>query len=192
MQNVGDAFRASSMAHWRLHGRDGLVKVMNEDSARHMRLSPDLARVRVKGYIGIAKYIYGLNAQQIERALGLPPHCMANGAYVYCLDRLPAFSEVDFKFSLAWPDGKVPAPAEYMDMLKRRDAAYAGLTSEPSLYPPGGGHIPQWRLNFDRGHSGIPGSLIQVVTATEPFKREGGSAQPYHPHKRPPNWGKVL
>ena len=192
MQNAGDAFRASSMAHWKLSGRDGLVKVMNEDSARVFQLAADLSKAKVKGYIGQQKYLYGLNAGQIERALGLPPHSMASGAYLYSLSRLPGFDEVDFKFSLAWPDGKVPSDAEYRDLLSRRDAALKGVSSEPNLYPPGGSHIPQWRLNFDRAHPGIPGSLLQIATASQPFRRSNGSELAYSPHKRPVKWGKVM
>lgn len=188
MGNFAEIARASSMANWRLQGREGLVKVMSKSSAQYMQLKSDLSQVRVKGYIGLAKYIYGLNAAQIERALGLPPASMVSGAYIYSLSRLPTFNEVDFRYSLAWPDGKVPTPAEYTALLDRRDAAIVGLTSEPTLYPPGGSHIPQWRLNFNGAQPGIPGNLIEVVTNTTHFHRD----KAYSPHNRDPNWGRVL
>ena len=180
------------MANWKLTGRDGLVKVMNESSARYQQLSPDLTKVKVKGYIGQAKYLWGFSAGEIERALGLPPHSMTAGAYIYRLSRLPVFDEVDFKFSLAWPDGKVPSAAEIKDMIERRNKALAGLSHEPKLYPPGGAHIPQWQLNFGSGHSGIPGELIQIVSASQRFHRPGGSDLQYAPHKRKVKWGGIL
>lgn len=188
MGNFAEAARASSIANWRLDGRDGVIKVMSRSSAQHMQLKPDLSQVRVKGYITLAKYIYGLNAQGIQSALGLPPGSMASGAYVYSLSRLPRFNEVDYKYSLAWPDGVIPTDAEYKALLDRRDAAIVGLTSEPTLYPPGGTHIPQWRLTFNGAQPGIPGNLIEVVTNMDHFHR----AKTYSPHNRQPDWGRIL
>lgn len=192
MASIGELAREASMRSWSLTGRTGLVKVMNGGSADHLAIGPGRDRVSVSGYITQAKYLYGLTAGQLERALGLPPLSMVAGAYIYGLSRLPAFAEIDFRYSLAWPDGKVPTPAEYADMLDRRDNALAGLSSEPSLYPPGGAHIPQWRIDRTKLAGPIFGSLLQHVAANDVFRRDNGSPMVHSPHARAPRWGRIL
>ena len=187
MENFSDAVLASSMANWRLFGKGGLVKVTSKYAADVAKMGPDLTRIHVRGYIGIAKYLSGLNARGIEQALGLPPGDLSAGAYVYALTRLPTFREVDFKYSLAWPDGKMPSEADYKALLDRRDAAYGGA-SEGRFYPPGGAHIPQWRLNFAGDEPGIPGNLLDIVTDSTRFR----SDKLHSPHNRPANWGRIL
>lgn len=185
MATMAEGFQASSMKHWTRWGKNSLIKVMNEESVRRTQKG-NLDNVTVRGYFGQAKYIYGMRPFQIERALGLPPFSLTKGAYIYQLDRFPTFAEIDFRYSLAWPDGKVPTPAEYMALIARRDSALAGMTSEPSLYPPGGVHIPQWTLI--KGHPGIGAKLLQLVKAEDKFARD----KLYMPHNRNIDWGSVL
>jgi hypothetical protein len=192
MATLEELARYRSMQDWRLTGRDAIAKVISQEEAIKRSGTGSIATLGLKGYITISKYLFGLNAPELERALGLPPLSLNSGACIYMFTRLPTYDEVDFKYSLAWPDGKVPTAAEYADLISRRDANYAASVSDPSLYPPGGAHIPQWRLRFDRSHLGILGNLTQIVTATTPFRRDNGSTKLFSPHNRRPNWGGIL
>ena len=185
MATMAEGFQASSMKHWGRSGKNALIKVINEESANQVKRG-NLKTVTVYGYFGVAKPILGMQPFQIERALGLPPLSLAKGAYVYQLDRLPTFDEIDFRYSLAWPDGKMPTPAEYMDKIARRDRILAGLESEQRFFPPGGVHIQQWTLV--KGHRGIGGKLLQMVKPEDKFYRD----QLYRPHNRDIDWGPIL
>lgn len=192
MTTLGEAARESSTRSWTLTGKTMLVKVIGESALPHVKLGDGPETVRLSGYFTQAKYLYGLTAGEMERALGLPPHRLAAGAYVYAFSRLPAVDEIEFKYSLAFPDGLIPTREEFDSMLDRRDSALAGRSSEPNLYPPGGTHIPQWKLTPISRFGGITGQLMQKVEGAAKFLRLNGSPQRYQPHTRPVNWGRIL
>lgn len=186
MQTLGDAMQASSMRTWSLTGSTRLVKVVGPAAEEYM-----LNTGRITGYFTQEKYIYGMTAAQIERTLGLRGHELSQLARVYTFSRLPTMSEVDFRLSAAFPDGKAFEQKQLDELMAARKNYAAGSdlykrSQVPTVqaYPPGSAMVPQWTFKKDMG---VPiGHLIATVTPVFPFPRDNGSIKPYTPHNRGP------
>lgn len=184
MQSFLDAALQSSMQFWSLSGPNRLVKVMGPDAERHMLLTG-----MIGGYVTQEKYLYGMAAYQIERALGLRSGELSQLCRVYSLARLPTAREVEFKFSAAFPDGRPLGDKEHGQIMQAREDFAAGKdlyrrSQVPTVqaYPPGSAMVPQWKLVV----AIQVGGLIASVTNQFAFPRDSGSIKPYTPHNRGP------
>jgi len=194
--NFGNAAKASSMKNWSLTGRSRLVKVFSISARKFLKSpdNPDANHIKdhLSGYITEERYLWGLNATEIETKLGLRSFELRPLAYVYTLERLPTAEEVEFKFSAAFPDGKPVEVGEdkkafHKDMMEKREDYAKGknllkrsMTPVPQIYGPGSGGIPQWKLIAP-----VPvGKLVATVSPTLAFPRANGSVKPYTPHNR--------
>lgn len=176
----------SSIRHW--SDRPGMrpVKVLSPSALNHAGQPP-----MISGYITQEKYLFGLTAPQIERVLGLRAGELAQMAHVLALSRLPDVSEIDFRLSAVFPDGRPFDAAELAAHLRAREDYLQGLnlydrSMVPVVqsYPPGSAMVPQWCL---KPGMRIPaGPQIATVTAQFAFPRENGSIKPYTPHNRGP------
>lgn len=184
MQNFLDAALHSSMQFWSMSGPNRLVKVMGPDAERYM-----LQTGRIRGYVTQEKYLYGMAAHQIERALGLRPRELSQLCRIYSLARLPTAREVEFKFSAAFPDGRPAGDQQHMQIMQAREDFAAGKnlyqrSQVPTVqaYLPGSAMVPQWKLIMEIQ----AGGLIASVTDQFAFPRDSGSIKPYTPHNRGP------
>lgn len=188
--NLGEGAKASSMKNWSLTGRSRLVKVFGISARNFMGSESNPDKDHVRGYVTEERYLWGLNATEIETKLGLRPFELRPLAYVYSLERLPTSDEVEFKFSAGFPDGKPVGRGKdkeefHKDMMKAREDYAANkntvtrsMTPVVQLYGPGSFRIPQWKLTAP-----VPvGKLIATVSPTLAFPRENGSVKPYTPH----------
>lgn len=190
--NLGAGAKASSMKHWSLTGRSRLVKVFGMSARNFMGSEGNPNKDHVSGYVTEERYLWGLNATEIEMKLGLRAFELRPVAYVYSMARLPTADEVEFKFSAGYPDGKPVGVGEdkdafHADMMKARKDYADGegtlnrsMTPVVQLYGPGSFKIPQWKLIAP-----VPvGNLIATVSPTLAFPRANGSVKPYTPHNR--------
>ena len=148
----------TSIREWRLTGRDAVVKVVStEDAAQAVQ------RKTAMGYVTQAKFLAGKNAFQIERDLGLRPESLRKGAFVLYFVRLPTLSEVDQRYTAAFPDGTVWTPEKHREFDQARDAYKNSHATRVEYYPPGSGRVMQWKLI-----SPVPlsGKAMQVTTST--------------------------
>jgi hypothetical protein len=151
----------SSSRDWTLSGPNAVVKVVSiEDADRPAR------NKSAKGYITQAKYLKGLNALQIESALGLRPNNLKRGCYVFYFARLPEMGEVEQRFMADMPDGKVWDADMHRDYLAARDARDASGSDVVHFYPPGSARVKQWALTKEVPLSG----LSKLVTPSAPFE----------------------
>jgi hypothetical protein len=179
-----DMATASSMRGWKAEGKDRLVKVCGPAAAQATEKYNS-----VMGYVTQEKYLYGKTARELETLLGLRPFELRTMAYLFSLARLPRLGEFEYKFSLAFPDGRVfeePQVEQMLaaraDFLDQRNLTARSFTPVAQYYPPGSGTIPQWKITKP-----VPlGGLIGTVTETIPFARDDGSIRPFTPHNRGP------
>lgn len=184
MANFMDLATAASNRDWALEGGRRLVKVANSHARDEI-----LRRRTVSGYVTQERYLYGMTAKEIERALGLRPFELRGVAYIFSLARLPHAGEFEYHFSAAFPGGQPVGPGGPAGMQSAR-AGYdsrwrPGKRSHRPVvdyYPPGSAMVRQWRLT----RPVELGSLVATVTDTLPFTRESGSGEPYTPHNREP------
>jgi hypothetical protein len=115
-----EAHEAVKREAWSLSGPNQILKVCAAGGSAASRLG---------GYITLRKFLINKNPSQIERALGLPPLWLANGARIYRFLRLPQSSEYEYDLTAAFPGG----------------LAFTSY-SNPS-YPPGDRTIHQWKIN---------------------------------------------
>ena len=184
MANFKDLATASSARDWQLEGARRLVKVVNSHAREAL-----LKQGTVTGYVTQERYLHGMTARQIERALGLRPFELRGLAFVYALARLPRPGEFEYHFSAAFPGGQPVGPGGPAGMTSAR-AGYDGRWRPGSrshapvvdYYPPGSAMVRQWRLTAPVEL----GPLVATVTDTLAFARESGSTKPYTPHNRGP------
>ncbi len=119
---------------WSLRGPNQIVKVLP--------LGGNPA-VSLGGYITIGFFLIGMTPLEIERALGLPPCYLANGARIYRFTRLPVLHEYEYELTTNYPGG----------------LAYNPTYSNPA-YPPGSRFIHQWRIKHN---SHIPVDSINFL-----------------------------
>ncbi|NNE58295.1 MAG: hypothetical protein HKN36_09325 [Hellea sp.] len=187
MASLMDAAAASHVASWSLSGRNRPVKVLGI-SARNYSHKANGGLPSLGGFFTLEKYLWGRNPAQLESLLGLRPFELKPICHIYGFTRLPKATEVEFKFSAAWPDGKIMDDEGFNQILESRQNYAAGknlynraIRPVAQHYPPGSSMIPQWRLKTE-----IPARRIAVVSETIPFARENGSAKIYRPHNRKP------
>ncbi len=179
---LGDAAKLSSMAHWKLTGKDRIVKVVSPSG--QMAIA---SYGTAMGYVTQEKYLYGKNSAQIEMLLGLRPGELSQLCSIYSISRLPTADEVEYKFSCAFPDGKTFDDAQAETMMQAREDFLDGanlydrsMVPVTQYYPPGSAMVPQWKLTKP-----VPiGSKIADVTRQFVFPRANGSVKPYTPHNR--------
>ena len=163
MASLQDLAKDSSMRHWALGGKNALVKVYPIRQAH----GPDRP-AGITGYFTQAKFLNGMTALQIERALGLQPQSLLEGAAVLYAAKLPGFHQIDYRYSASMPDGKVWTP-EMHDRFDRERRAYTGMRGDVVRdYPPGAAEVLQWQLK--------PGIRLPIAdhrgyaTVTAPFR----------------------
>jgi hypothetical protein len=151
----------SSMRDWTLTGPAAVVKVVSVNDA-----AKPVAVKSATGYVTQAKFIKGMNAIQIEAALGLRPNSMKKGGYVFFFARLPLLADVEQRFTADMPDGQIWSDKEmeaYMQARADRDASGSDLVQS---YPPGSARVMQWQLTKPVPLSG----LWKQVTPSLPFE----------------------
>ena len=141
MVTVGEQITARSMEGWTLAGPSALVKAVSVDMEREVR-----KRGVVAGYITQAKFLTNLNANQIERDLGLRPGSMRRGLVVFWLARLPKLNEVEQRYFANWPGGYPWTELQYAEYLKARNDNLKNFADTINYYVPGSDRLPQWRL----------------------------------------------
>lgn len=184
MATIAELLDHSSARSWEIDGPNRLVKVVNSAGGIKVREYRS-----VMGYVTQEKYLYGKTSREIETLLGLRPGEMRLGAWIFSMARLPRVGEYHYRFSLAFPGGRVFGNDEFhRAMQARRDYLFGEATHVRShsetaqYYPPGSDMVPQWEITRP-----VPlGTLVAGVTETLPFQRDSGSTQPYSPHKRRP------
>jgi hypothetical protein len=92
-----------------------------------------------EGFITCYKFIAGRSLEQVEQILGLKPHELVAGAYLYEFMRMPTADEFELKAYTQCPDGM--------------------QWNESSSYPPGRG-ASQWRV---KPNTYIPSRLAAVI-----------------------------
>ena len=129
------------------------------------------------GYVTQEKFLIGKNCLEIEKALGLRPFELRDLCYLYSLERLPTFDEVEFRLTCAFPDGQVFDEHKMEQVLTARDdfansrnLYNRSMSPTVDFYGPGSPGIPQWELI-----SPIPtGGRIATVTKLLPFTNQKG------------------
>ena len=179
---------ASHVASWSLTGCNRPVKVLGVSARNYANTSSSDGNPSLGGFFTLEKYLWGRNTAQIEALLGLRPNELKPFCHIYGFNRLPKAGEIEFKFSAAWPDGKVMDDKGFENILKARQDFSKGknlysraIQPVAQYYPPGSSMIPQWELK-----SKIPAKRISVITDTAPFARANGSVQVYRPHNKNP------
>ncbi|MFG5383995.1 MULTISPECIES: hypothetical protein [unclassified Yoonia] len=180
--NLGDAIHETSMRHWTVTGGNRIVKVVSPTADLGLQQYGT-----AMGYVTQEKYLFGKNSREIEKLLGVRPNEFAVMCHVYALARVPTPDEVEFKFSTAFPDGKVFEAEQHDQMMTAREDFAAGtnlydrsMTPVAQYYPPGSNMVPQWKLV-----KAVPlGGRIATVTPQFAYPRANGSIKPYTPHNR--------
>lgn len=172
MPKFSDLLKQSSIRHWKLSGPERLIKVVSPTGQRNIHKFGT-----VTGYVTQEKFLIGKNCLQIEKALGLRPFELRELCYLYSLERLPAFDEVEFRLTCEFPDGQVFDGKRMQQVLSARDdfvnhqnLYIRSMSPVVDFYGPGSPLILQWELT-----SPIPvGGKIATVTRLLPFTNDKG------------------
>ena len=160
MVTLGEQLTARSMEGWTLSGPNALVKVVSVEMAREVQ-----KRGVVAGYVTQAKFLTGLNANQIERDLGLRPGSMRRGLLVFWLARLPKMNEIEQRYFANWPGGYPWTEWQYKEYMEKREGMLTNTNQILDYYVPGSDQLRQWRLSSPVEISG----LCRQSTPSTPF-----------------------
>ncbi len=184
MATLMEMAEQSSTRSWKQDGPDRLVKVVNSHGAQGVR-----GYGTIMGYVTQEKYLYGKTSREMEALLGLRPGELKRVAWIFSMVRMPKLGEFEYKFSLAFPDGRVFEEEQWRQAMQARADFRAGKrlyershSETAQYYPPGSSMIPQWKITKPIPLAG----LVQVVTETLPFQRGSGSTEEHRPHNRGP------